>query len=119
MRIKNIARTLTLLCCLLGVAAGTNQTSLRLVWDPPSDGYSTNSSYQVYHSTNITTPLTNWALLTNLIATSSTVKVQVIPGPHLFAITHSNIWGVSDFSPVAATPALPRSDVSIQISREE
>lgn len=105
---------LLFLVSVLYVRAAT----LLLEFDYPKPDLGTNIWFQVYHSTNVSLPLTNWTALTNVVGTGTVVRVRAEPGVNFFSMTASNFWGRSDFSTVASTPPAPRSDAVITISRE-
>lgn len=88
---------------------------ITLAWDYPTNELGMDLTFRVYRSGD----LRNWTLLTNVVGTNATVAVQVQPGQHFFAMTASNFWGESDFSAVASTPPLPRSDSKVSITRAD
>lgn|SRR3990167_7444759 len=107
-----------ILGCLLAALAATPPSGrVILAWDYPTNELGTNLTFRLYGSSNITTPLTNWTVLTNVVGTNLSVTVQIQPGVYFFALTASNFWMESDFSNVASTPALPRSDSKLGITR--
>lgn len=108
-----------LLLLAAGSSVPTGPTPITLAWNYPTNELSTNLTFRLYHSTNITVPLTNWTVITNIAGTNTSVSLPVLPGAHFFALTASNFWGESDFSNVASTPPAPRSDVNLSISRGE
>ena len=105
---------LTTLCCILAYAAAIDG-KVTLVWDYPVSEMTTNLTFKVYSSTNIIIPLTNWVVLTNIVGTTNSVKVQITPGACFFYVTASNFWGESNPSNVASTPVLPRSPQNLKI----
>lgn len=90
---------------------------VKLSWDFPPD--KTNAVFRVYHSTNLTIPKTNWAVLQT---TTNKVAVLRVPvGVNFFAITASNFWGETGFSTVVDTPlVLVSSDLqNISITKQD
>jgi hypothetical protein len=92
---------------------------LTLEWDYPEQERSTNLTFYVYSTTNVFAPMTNWAVLTNVVGTNLSVRLQIDPGQRFFVMTASNFWGESDFSEVASTPPLPRSNANLKLRRAE
>jgi hypothetical protein len=86
-----------------------------LFFDYPTNQLSTNLTFRVYATTNLSFPLTNWTVIKTVVGTNTSVTVRVVPGQNYFAMTASNMWLESDFSNVALTPPLPRSDVNLTI----
>jgi hypothetical protein len=60
-------------------------------------------------------PLTSWVQITNVSGTNISVTFPIDAQQRWFVATASNWWGTSDFSGVAATPPLPRSDLKLQL----
>jgi len=106
------------LVALVAIAAPPSG-KVTLVWDYPTNEMTTNLWFNLYHSTNITVPLANWPLMTNIVGTTNLVKIQVVPGEHYFYVTASNWWAESPPSNVAATPPLPRTSSGLQIFRAD
>lgn len=105
---------LTALLALFAVfaRAGMNLTPptgrVTLAWDYPTNELSTDLWFNIYETTNLAAPLTNWNCLTNVLGTNLTASVIVQPGAHFFVATASNFWGESLTSNVASTPILPK-----------
>jgi len=119
---KTIIASIILIAGLLitgGYPSGPPSGRVNLVWDYPTNELSPDLVFRLFHSTNITVPMTNWVVLTNVPGTSTSVSVVITPGIHFFVMTASNFWGESDFSNVASTPALPRSATSPRITRTD
>lgn len=120
MKLKLLTSFVCLLAAIgLAKAAGTATNGVQAItisWgnDPSFDS---NGVVRVYHSTDITVPLTNWAVLTNVQGSFTNVVIGVLPSAHFFTGTYSNFWGESDFSPVASTPPFPRFDVNLLITK--
>jgi len=112
---------------LLGLIAGaavaiaaslpSGPTPITLAWDYPAADLSTGLVFRVYHTTTITTPVANWAVITNVAGTNLSVTLTVTPGARFYVVTASNFWGESDPSNVASTPELPRSDVNLRLRK--
>ena len=79
-------------------------TNVTIQCDYPLDELATNLVFKVWHSTNMTVPMTNWTVLTNVsgfTATTNPFTVVTLPitvGNHFYAITVTNEWGESPFS---------------------
>jgi hypothetical protein len=74
--------------------------------------------FKLYHSTNLTLPLTNWAVIAQVPGTNSdglvtSLQISIEPGLHFFYLTASNsFWRIeSDPSNTANTPGLPARGV--------
>lgn len=78
-----------------------------LTWPYPADELTTNVTFHVVTTTNISTPLASWTPFTNAIGTNS-IRISFLPGVNFFAVYASNYWGRGDFSDAALTPAMPR-----------
>ena len=102
-----------------GADRGVWREYVVLAWDYPDNATNVFGSqmwfdplmaFNLYVHTNVSTPLTNWMLLTNVPGIMRTAKIQIAPGSYFFALTASNWWGESDFSNVAPIAGPPRSD---------
>lgn len=91
--------------------------TVNLVADYPTNDITPDMVFKWYLSRDITTPMSNWVVVAT--TTNPAIRLPVTAGVNFFAITASNFWGESDFSNVASTPALPRSDVTLKVSRVE
>lgn len=79
-----------------------------LSWDYDTNQLSTNLWFNFYETTNISTPLANWNVLTNVVGTNLSVEVVITPGQHFIVATSSNFWGESSItSNMTVTPPLP------------
>lgn len=96
-------------------APGNIRTNAVLVWSYPTNELSTNLTFIIYSSTNLSTPLTNWPVLKVVAGTNLQTSFPISQQQRWFVMTSSNWWGASDFSEVAATPPLPRSDVKLEL----
>ena len=90
--------------------------NVTLSWDYPAAELSTNLTFKVYGSSDITVPMTSWTVLTNMVGTNTSVSLKITPGAFFFVMTSSNRWGESPFSNVASTPPLPRASTNLNIS---
>ena len=97
------------LCLAPCLHAATNEV-VTLAWDYPSAEVTNIAAFKVYQSEDVSRPLREWPLLTN-VSGALQVSFLLEPGRHFFFVTASNFWGESDPSNVASTPALPRSGV--------
>ncbi len=85
--------------------------NVRLEWDYPSNHLSTSLTFYIFGSTNMSIPMTNWPMLTNVVGTNTSVRFTVAPiGEWYFVATASNFW-MSDFSNVVDAPPLPTNAV--------
>lgn len=105
-----------LISILVGVSILAAPEDISLAWDYP-ESEKTNVVFRVYSSTNITIPLNQWTVITNVTGTNF-VRLKVVPGVNYFTMTASNFWGESIFSEVVSTPALPRSDVNLKVQKQ-
>lgn len=90
---------------------------IRLDWDYPPNEITTDIVFRVYSSTNITIPITNWMVLTNV--TTNEAHLTISPGRTFFYVTASNFWGESDPSNVVGLPPLPTNGTNLRIQRED
>lgn len=67
--------------------------------------------FVLYHSTDLTVPLTNWPVYTTIPGTNRLFTITIEPGVHFFTMTASNFWGQSDFFPTVSLPGVPRNGV--------
>lgn len=101
----------------LGLVAtpGVYRKTVTLGWDFPP-GLDTNCVVNIYGSTDASLPLTQWAWRTNVPYPQTNVSLPIFPSRQFFVATCSNYWGESDFSNVATTPGLPRSDINLRVT---
>lgn len=89
------------------------RTNVVLYWNYPAAEVS-NTTFIVRYTTNATIPKTNWPVSATVLGqTNCALNIQ--PGAYFFVCQASNLWGVSDPSNVASTPAPPRSDYSLGV----
>ncbi len=77
----------------VSVIAAPVKNVATLYWDYPTNEVA-NVSFNVYFSTNISTPSTNWTVITNVPATTNVV-VPIAPGNNFWFVTATNEWGES------------------------
>lgn len=107
---RKTALGLLLLFAWLGIAAiPSGPQTVTLAWDYPAAELGPDLVFIIRHNKDVTTPLDQWAVLTNVAGTNLSVSIQLEPGLRYFTATASNFWGESDFSNVARVPAPPRS----------
>jgi len=81
---------------------------VKISWDYDPNELSTNLFFILYETTNITTPLTNWTVLTNMVGTNTYGQFDVVPGEHYFVAQASNFWGETSITSAPGhTPPLP------------
>ena len=72
-----------------------------LSWDYPAEELTPDISFNVYHSSDISIPIRNWQVITNVPAPDLSVSLTVKSGAHFFAITALKNGLESDFSSVS------------------
>jgi hypothetical protein len=89
------------------------RTNITLYWDYPA-AQASNCTFILRGTTNAASPATNWPIVATVPGyTNHQLTIQ--PGAYYFVCQASNLWGVSDPSNVASTPAPPRSDYSLGV----
>lgn len=107
MKIKFFKFVVCALACLSFIASVAiaavvpPSPTVTLSWDYPSDQLGTNLTFKIYHSTDITVPMTSWTVLTNVVGTNLSAKIPMGSGAHFFALTASNSAGESAFATVS------------------
>lgn len=71
---------------------------IRLQWDYPVEFQTTDLIFKLYHFTNLTLPLRQWPLLTNVPGDWRAVEVFTERPREFFVLTASNAYGESDFA---------------------
>lgn len=117
------------------LAAVTNTpTQVSLVWNYPVAALSTDTVFVFYATNNLAAPLASWPYFTNVWATNYTdanlnptnldgtngvfrLPFLTLPGQGFYTGKATNLWGESDFSTVASTPPVPRSDANLRLTR--
>jgi len=97
-----------LLTCLVAIAGpGTVKTNVTLTADYDTNAASADLSFNLYSTTNITLPIAQWPVVTNVLypacmtnGTNVQIVLPISSGPHFYALTASNWWGESPFSNV-------------------
>jgi len=112
---KPLTLLLLISCVCLIAAPGQLRDSITIEWEYPPEELSTNLTFYVYSSTNVSTPLTNWPRLATVTGTNLSVTVPMTAQARYFVMTSSNYWGQAAFSAVASTPPAPRSDVKLKL----
>jgi hypothetical protein len=112
-------------------ATFTVPVQVSLAWSYPTNGFSTDLCFVFLSTSNVNTALAQWpfftnAFLTNLVSTNLdatgtnanfTLPFLTLPGQGFYVGVATNFWGSSDFSGVASTPPVPRSDVNLRMTR--
>lgn len=96
-------------------APGVLRTNAMLRWTYPTNELSTNLTFYIYSHTNISVPLTNWPVLTNVVGTNLSVAFPINAQQRWFFMTASNWWAESLPSEVVGTPPLPRNDSKLEL----
>lgn len=109
----------TILAVALATAAIAGPNGhVTLIWTYDTNLLSTNLCFLWYESTNITVPMNQWQLYTNVVGTNLSVQLDIVPGEHYFVGTASNFWGeTSVFSAIAYTPPLPLPLLAVKIEK--
>lgn len=94
---------------------GQLRTNVVLEFDYPATELSTNLTFKVYSTTNITQPVTNWPVLLTVVGTNASITIPMTAQQRFFVITASNYWGEGNFSAVAQTPPPPRDLVQVRL----
>lgn len=106
-----------------GVASGP--TSVTLAWNPQPQ-LDSNAVFNLYGSTNVSLPVSQWMYLTSAPAATvsgtnswptTNLTVTMTPGVFFFYLTASNFWGESGPSNQAGTPAVPVTVTNVNIHR--
>lgn len=96
---------------MVGVVFAAVRTTVDLSWTySPSEV--SNVTFNIYFSTNVALPTTNWTLITNISGTN--VTIQVSPGQGFYFATASNAFGESLPSNTAQV-TIPRNINSLTI----
>ena len=117
---KYTLRTLFLALFATAAAGQAQTTNIWLAWDPIPASIATNgASVVIFHTTNATLSLTNWARIASTPATNSIIEVFVPIGPNFFVAKTSNFWGESPFSNAAWTPPAPQAAGTLTVHRKK
>jgi|SRR6185312_8253810 len=123
--------TILTVCFWVGAAASLVSTingHVRLGWGC-AEPANTNLSFNIYCAPDLTTPATNWPLLTNILSTDALdtndpsgtnylVSLDLWPAQYFFVATSSNFWGQSSItSNVVATPPAPQPINTLKIQK--
>jgi hypothetical protein len=108
-------------------------TPVSLIWGYPTDSVSTDMVFVFYSTNTLSAPVTTWPFFTNVWATNymnglnptnldntgtnmvCRLPFMTLPGQGFYVGVATNFWGSSDFSTVASTPPVPRSDVNVRL----
>jgi hypothetical protein len=101
--------------CVCLLAALPTPQERTLSWTYPSNELSTGTTFQVFMGTNLAVPITNWTVITNMVGTSTAMKIMLVPGNYFFAVRATNLWGVENFSEVAEAPYPPRDLIPLRL----
>jgi hypothetical protein len=91
--------------------------TLKLTVNYPAEELSPDIVLRIYATTNANAP--TWQVLTNLLNGKTNCFIQVIPEKRFYTTTSYSVYydRESPPGPVASTPAGPRSDATLTISR--
>jgi hypothetical protein len=80
--------------------SGAVRATALLLWDYPAEEVA-GVTFKVYFSTNMSTPASNWGLVTNVTGTN--VVVPISAGNGFWFVTASNEFGESGLSNIATS----------------
>ena len=125
---KRTFATFLLTCsALVALAVLPSPRPTVIAWDYPTNDVKDDLTFYVFMSTNLAVPMSNWTAVATVVATNTSrtligtnftfeAPLNLQPAQSFFvAIASNQFWGKSDFSSVASTPPVPRSDISLQI----
>ena len=72
------------------------QKTITLTWDYPESELSTNLTFKIYNTTDMTIPISDWNVM-HVVGTQTWAKFPVSSDSHFFVITASNVFGESGF----------------------
>ena len=75
------------------------------------------NTFYLLHSTDISTPVSNWNVIAVIPGLATNHFLDVQPGRHFFTMTASNFWGTSSNSNIASTPEVIKP-FQLEIRRE-
>jgi hypothetical protein len=106
--------SVTVLLMAMPLLAAPQQ--IKLAWDWDANGQNlAECSFRIYQTTNVSAPLTNWVMVTNVTGTNAftgsnyMVPLMVVPAQYFWTVTVSNFWSESDTSNVVNAPPVPLS----------
>ena len=105
-----------LVCLCLITKAQTNAVDVKLSWSYPTNEL-IGTSFKLYNSTDVTIPLANWVVFTNVLEKTNVI-VKLVPNKYFFSIRASNFWGDGPFSTVLVTLSAPQTNLGLSITRE-
>jgi hypothetical protein len=97
----------------IGAPPGVMRTNLTLRWDYPANELSTNLTFKIYSTTNLSLPVTNWPVFVTVVGTNLSHPVPVEDFKRFFSMTASNLIGEGNFSMVVEKPAPPRDQIPL------
>ena len=74
------------------------EPKIKLEWDYPIDQLSPDLRFNIYHTTDISVPVSQWKVLISVVGTNLSVMLPKLEGPQFFAITASSASGESAFA---------------------
>jgi hypothetical protein len=112
-------KILILLLSTVSLLADPLRTNVTLFWDY-DPALLTNITFIVRGTNQLVAPYAAWPVVSIVPAqpnraTPTNLTVHLQPQAFFFICQSSNLWGVSDPSNVASTPAPPRSDYSLGV----
>lgn len=120
--IKALAAIIVLIAATIAYA---DNVKLTLDWKPSpaemggmsTNDYSTNFTFTVYQSANITTPITSWTVLTNLPATTKEVIVDAGTSSKFYAARVEGQRDASPFSSIGVWVTVSQATGSLKASK--
>ena len=103
------------LCSFLLLPTFLMSDPLTLAWNYPTNEMSTNLTFKMYHSLNVTNPLP-WTVITNIVGTSLQCYLDVVKGEHYYYVTASNMWGESIPSNILGLPPVAKTITNLKIT---
>lgn len=103
-------------CFAAGTPTATNNVTLS--WDRyPTNMITPDLIIKIYWQTNISTPIAQWTLLTNVSPTNVSCVLKVDMIQQYFFLSPSNFWGEANPSNVVLTPPAPQDGLNLKIAR--
>lgn len=109
---KKLLRPLLLLAAVAAFSApGVIRQNVELFWTPNAPGENV-TSYVLYSKPDLTSP---WVVFVPLSGDKTNYFIYPTNAGRYFALTASNLWGESGFSPAVWVPQLPSSNGLFQV----
>lgn len=70
---------------------------IRLIWNYPTNALSTNLTFAILHSSDLTVPITQWPVLTNVVGTNPSASVSMGSGQDFFIISAQDSTGGTNY----------------------